>query len=165
MARPPGNGEGLFEDWKSFCVVLREIASGDNGRPISGVEAQKRAQAVLVECGYTWPGRSRAREPNAASDPQESRVDCVHRTIGRDGNPRPFRLRRAGAALLDRFCRCWKRHTEVGRLSVVTEVDFRDYASSVIVSHCPTLPVWQRETPPSGRSRQRASQTAELLVN
>ena len=58
----------MFEDWKSFCVVLREIASGDNGRPISGVEAQKRAQAVPVECGYTWPGRAVAPEPIAAVD-------------------------------------------------------------------------------------------------
>jgi hypothetical protein len=48
-----------FDDWKRFCAVLREIASG---RPLSGVEAQKRAQAVLDECGYTWP-----RAPIAAA--------------------------------------------------------------------------------------------------
>jgi hypothetical protein len=46
-----------FNDWKRFCFVLREIASGENGRPLSGLEAQKRAQAVLTECGYTWSGR------------------------------------------------------------------------------------------------------------
>ena len=44
-----------FDDWKRFCAVLREIASGESGRPPSGLEAQKRAQAVLAECGYTWP--------------------------------------------------------------------------------------------------------------
>ena len=57
MAKGPANREGLFEDWKRFCFVLREIASGNNGRPLMGLEAQKRAQAVLVERGYTWPGQ------------------------------------------------------------------------------------------------------------
>jgi hypothetical protein len=47
-----------FDDWRRFCSVLREIASGDNGRPSSDLEAQKRAQAVRIECGYTWPGRA-----------------------------------------------------------------------------------------------------------
>ena len=42
-----------FEDWKRFCFVLREIASGEHGCPLSGLETQKRAQAVLAECGYT----------------------------------------------------------------------------------------------------------------
>jgi hypothetical protein len=57
-----------FDDWKRFCFVLREIASGDNGRPLSALEARKRAQAVLIECGYTWPGRAetnrRSKPPN-----------------------------------------------------------------------------------------------------
>jgi len=44
-----------FDDWKRFCFVLREIATGEDGRPLSGVEARKRAQAVLAECGYAWP--------------------------------------------------------------------------------------------------------------
>jgi hypothetical protein len=48
-----------FDDWKRFCFVLREIASGDNSRPLSALEAQKRAQAMLIEYGYTWPSRSR----------------------------------------------------------------------------------------------------------
>jgi hypothetical protein len=30
-----------FDDWKRFCFVLREIASGDNGCPLSALEAQK----------------------------------------------------------------------------------------------------------------------------
>jgi hypothetical protein len=50
-----------FDDWKRFCFVLREIASGDNGRPLSALEAQKRAQAVLIECGYTWRAAPAAR--------------------------------------------------------------------------------------------------------
>ena len=58
--------DACFNDWKRFCFVLREIASGDNGRPLSGLEAQKRAQAVLVECGYTWPGRVQVRRPVVA---------------------------------------------------------------------------------------------------
>jgi hypothetical protein len=48
-----------FDDWKRFCFALREIASGDDGRPLSALEAQKRAQAVLIECGYTWAGEHR----------------------------------------------------------------------------------------------------------
>jgi hypothetical protein len=58
----------FFDDWKRFCFVLREIASGENGRPLSSLEAQKRAQAVLTQCGYAWPGRTVAREPTAAPD-------------------------------------------------------------------------------------------------
>jgi hypothetical protein len=57
-----------FNDWKRFCFVLREIASGENGRPLPGLEAQKRAQDVLSECGYAWPGRTVAPEPIAATD-------------------------------------------------------------------------------------------------
>ena len=41
-----------FNDWKRFCSVLREIASGENGIPLTVLEAQRRARAVLVECGY-----------------------------------------------------------------------------------------------------------------
>ena len=56
--RPESDG-AYFGDWKRFCFALREIASGDDkGRPLSGHEAQKRAQAVLVERGYSWPGRA-----------------------------------------------------------------------------------------------------------
>jgi hypothetical protein len=55
--------DACFSDWKRFCFVLREIASGDNGRPPSGTDAQQRAQVVLTECGYTWPGRGQACEP------------------------------------------------------------------------------------------------------
>jgi hypothetical protein len=58
----------LFDDWKRFCFVLREIASGENGRPLSSLEAQKRAHAVLSECGYTWPGQTVAPEPIASPD-------------------------------------------------------------------------------------------------
>jgi hypothetical protein len=58
--------DACFNDWKRFCFVLREIASGENGRPLSGLEAQQRAQAVLTECSYTWPGRAQAYEPVVA---------------------------------------------------------------------------------------------------
>jgi hypothetical protein len=50
----------FFDDWKRFCFVLREIASGENGRPLVSFEAQERAQAVLIERGYTWPGQAAA---------------------------------------------------------------------------------------------------------
>jgi hypothetical protein len=59
-------GDACFNDWKRFCFVLREIASGENGRPLSGFAAQQRAQAVLVECGYIWPERAELREPVVA---------------------------------------------------------------------------------------------------
>ena len=57
-----------FYDWKRFCFVLREIASGKNGCPLPGFEAQKRAQTVLSECGYAWPGHMVVPEPFAATD-------------------------------------------------------------------------------------------------
>jgi hypothetical protein len=47
-----------FDDWKRFCFALREIASGEDGRPLPSLEAQKRAQAVLSECGYTYLERT-----------------------------------------------------------------------------------------------------------
>ena len=58
--------DACFNDWKRFCFVLREIASGENGRPLPGVEAQMRAQAVLAECGYMWPGRAEVHKPMVA---------------------------------------------------------------------------------------------------
>jgi hypothetical protein len=65
IAEKPMSG-ACFNDWKGFCFVLREIASGDNGRPLSGLVAQNRAQAVLTERGYTWPGCVQVPEPIAA---------------------------------------------------------------------------------------------------
>jgi hypothetical protein len=77
--------DACFDDWKRFCLVLREIASGENGRSLSGLEAQKRAQTVLTDCGYAWPGRAQVHEPTvvlttaaesldgqASMDPQQS---------------------------------------------------------------------------------------------
>jgi len=52
-----------FNDWMRFCAVLREIASGDNGRALSGLEAQTRAKAVLAERGYSWPGHASQLPP------------------------------------------------------------------------------------------------------
>jgi hypothetical protein len=66
----------LFDDWKRFCFVLPEIASGENGRPLASFEAQKRAKAVLMECGYTWPGQTVAPEPIVPLDmPSEPEND------------------------------------------------------------------------------------------
>jgi hypothetical protein len=64
--RTPRVNDACFNDWKRFCFVLREIASGEKGSPLSGVEAQKRAQAILRECGYTWPSSDRMCEPVVA---------------------------------------------------------------------------------------------------
>jgi hypothetical protein len=60
-------GGACFNDWKRFCFVLREIASGDNGRPLSGVDVQQRAQSVLSEYGYTWPVRAQVCAPVVAA--------------------------------------------------------------------------------------------------
>ena len=35
MADKPAS-DACFNDWKRFCFVLREIAGGENGRPLSG---------------------------------------------------------------------------------------------------------------------------------
>jgi hypothetical protein len=68
----------------------------------------------------------------------------VQRAIGRDGNHRPFWLRRTGAAVSDRLRCCWKRHAEVRRLSVITEADFRDGAFNLIASHDETVGILVR---------------------
>ena len=86
--------DACFNDWKRFCFVLREIATGENGRPLSGLEAQKRAQAVLAECGYAWPGRVQVREPVVAPvqesldtqgqvDAQQSRAGTKLKSVGK----------------------------------------------------------------------------------
>ena len=75
--------DACFNDWKHFCFVLREIASGDNGRPLSGLEAQKRAQAVLAECGYTGPGRVQVRVVAPVQDlGTQARVDARQSRAG-----------------------------------------------------------------------------------
>ena len=51
-----------FDDWRRFCFVLREIANGTNGLPMSGDEAQRRARAILTECGYKWDWRAKVDE-------------------------------------------------------------------------------------------------------
>jgi hypothetical protein len=64
---------------------------------------------------------------------------AVQRAIRREGDYRPFRLMWAGTTLLDRLFCCWKRQTEVRRLGIITEVDFRDGASILLASHGPNL--------------------------
>ena len=66
--RPASDG-ACFGDWKRFCAVLREIASGDKGRALSGLEAQTLAQAVLAERGYSWPGLA-TQLPRSTSCPE-----------------------------------------------------------------------------------------------
>jgi hypothetical protein len=87
--------DACFNDWKRFCFVLREIASGENGRPLSGLEAQKRAQAVLAECGYTWPGRVKVREPVVA--PVQESLDTQVR-LGARQSRAGTKLKSAGKA-------------------------------------------------------------------
>ena len=77
--------DACFNDWKRFCFVLREIASGENGRPLSGLEAQKRAQAVLAECRYAWPGRVQVRDQSS----RRFRRALTHRPWWTLDNPAP----------------------------------------------------------------------------
>jgi hypothetical protein len=97
--------DACFNDWKRFCFVLREIAGGENGRPLSGLEAQERAQAVLVECGYTWPGRAQVHEPivahtaapespnlRAPEDPEQPSAGTKRKSVGK-ARSRPGRRR------------------------------------------------------------------------
>jgi hypothetical protein len=71
----------LFDDWKRFCLVLREIAGGaSSGQPLSGIEAQKRAQSVLAEAGYRWSGY-RPEETPAGGDPETNRRDIYRQAI------------------------------------------------------------------------------------
>jgi hypothetical protein len=65
-------GDACFNDWKRFCFVLREIASGEDGRPLTSFEAQKRAREVLTDCGYSWPGQAGAKQLRGALDPVSS---------------------------------------------------------------------------------------------
>jgi hypothetical protein len=93
IANKPAS-DACFNDWKRFCFVLREIASGDNSCPLSGLEAQKRAQAVLAECGYTWPGQIQVRRPVVAPvqesldtqvwlDARQSRAGTKLKSVGK----------------------------------------------------------------------------------
>jgi hypothetical protein len=74
-----------FNDWKRFCVVLREIAGGDNTRPLASLEAQKRARTVLAECGYSWLGQVL---PNVGdtSQPRKRRSDQMAEAHLENGN-------------------------------------------------------------------------------
>jgi hypothetical protein len=71
----------LFDDRKRSCLVLREIAGGaSSGQPLSGIEAQKRAQSVLAEAGYRWSGY-RPEETPAGGDPETNRRDIYRQAI------------------------------------------------------------------------------------
>jgi hypothetical protein len=83
MANKPV-ADACFNDWKRFCLVLREIASGQNGRSLSGLEAQQRAQAVVTECGYTWPGGAQVHEPIVVlTAPQQSPTGTRLKSVGK----------------------------------------------------------------------------------
>jgi hypothetical protein len=69
-----------FDDWKRFCLVLREIAAGTGGQPLSGTEAQKRAQTALAEAGYRW---SRYRPEETPDDLEATQPDSYRQAIQR----------------------------------------------------------------------------------
>jgi hypothetical protein len=71
-----------FDDWKRFCLVLREIAVGTNGQPLSGIEAQTRAQAVLAEAGYRWLGYRPAETPaDGGLETNQPDIYAIRRTF------------------------------------------------------------------------------------
>jgi hypothetical protein len=82
-----------FNDWKHFCLVLREIASGVDGFPLSGNEAQQRAQEALTSAGYGWSGY-KPEAPEAVEPPlQGQRSGDAHkkprRSVSGAGRPGP----------------------------------------------------------------------------
>jgi hypothetical protein len=88
--------DACFSDWKRFCFALREIASGENGHPLSGFDAQKRAQAILSECGYRWLSSDQTRlpmvAPAAVSESLNEPVDakrCASKTKLKGGGKVP----------------------------------------------------------------------------
>jgi hypothetical protein len=89
--------EACFSDWKRFCFVLREIASGEKGHPLSGLEAQKRAQAILSECGYTWPSSDQMREPIVAPTAVPEGINAQD-SVGRQKSPVATKLKSVGKA-------------------------------------------------------------------
>jgi hypothetical protein len=83
MANKPSL-DACFNDWKRFCFVLREIASGLNGRRLSGFEAQTRAREVLSECGYTWLGPAPQRDAHTPGAAQQSNIPHTIRELMSD---------------------------------------------------------------------------------
>jgi hypothetical protein len=83
--------EACFNDWKRFCFVLREIASGENGRPLSSLEAQTRVHEPVVA------PTAAPESPNA-----QAPVETDQSTAGTKpkseakAQPRPGRRRIAG---------------------------------------------------------------------
>ena len=84
-----------FEDWKRFCAVLREIArGGDDGRPLVSFEAQGRAQAILTECGYTWPSVTGNGSGTAPESPDQA-IASADTVNGKPLQSAPVKLTRA----------------------------------------------------------------------
>jgi hypothetical protein len=61
-----------FNDWKHFSLVLREIASGVDRRPLLAEEAQRRAQEALTSAGYRWP-ESKPEAPEVVEMPLQGK--------------------------------------------------------------------------------------------
>jgi hypothetical protein len=55
-------------------MVLREIATGEDGQPLSSLEAQRRA-------GYSWPGQAgdSAQQSSGAMGPDSSTDEAMVR--------------------------------------------------------------------------------------
>jgi hypothetical protein len=64
-----------------FCMVLREIATGEDGQPLSSLEAQRRAREVLTDCGYSWPGQASdsAQQSSGTMGPHSSTDEAMVR--------------------------------------------------------------------------------------
>jgi hypothetical protein len=56
-------------------IIGREIAKGHGDRPLTSLEAQRRAQEVLTECGYSWPGKAPSAERFRRTTGRESSTD------------------------------------------------------------------------------------------
>ena len=62
-------------------MVLREIATGEDGQPLSSLEAQRRAREVLTDCGYSWPGQASdsAQQSSGTMGPHSSTDEAMVR--------------------------------------------------------------------------------------
>src|SRR5262249_9481634 len=92
-----------FNDWKRFCFALREIASGKNGCPLPSFEAQWRAQTVLSECFYTWPGHDGPQNRTIVFDPSSETKNEVEKARVRKRKEAEKAIKALRDALLKKY--------------------------------------------------------------
>lgn len=90
------------------CLKRQEVQYGEQATPNSAATLNSFCAAVATALAL------QRHSPRAGFT---GALSAMQRAIDLERNHRPFRLRRAGAAVLDRLWCCWKRQTEVRRLN------------------------------------------------